>query len=94
MIDQFGEDEAIDLGYVTDKAKGAVKTFLDSVEGCVNNLSTGAIVGIAIAVLAVVLLIAFLTYKCGRSKAATDKKAPLIDIDDKESVHSETSAEV
>ena len=89
MIDQFGEETAIDLGYVTDKAKSTIKTFLDS---CAS-LSTGAIVGIAIAVLAVALLVAFLTYKCGRSKAAADKKAPLIDVNDKESVHSETSAE-
>ena len=87
MVEQFGEEEAIDRGYLTEE-KSAFQTFIDA---CAESLSTGSIVGIAVAVLTVALLIAFLTYKCGKSQGAADKKTPLIDVDDK---HSDTSSDV
>ena len=87
MIAQFGEDEAIDRGYVAGE-KSAFQTFLDA---CAENLSTGAIVGIAVAVLAVVMFLACLTYKCGKSQGSADKKKPL--IEDIYHSHSDTSSE-
>jgi len=85
MISQFGQKEAANRGYV--EHQSAIKSFLDA---CSDKLTAGAIAGIAIAVAAVVALIAYGTYRIGRSKGSADKKAPLISISDK---HSDTSAE-
>lgn len=79
MISQFGKKEAASRGYI--EQTSLIKSFLDACD----KLSAGAIAGISVAVLAVVALVAYTTYRIGRRSGAADKKAPLIDVSDKNS---------
>ena len=88
MISQFGKKEAADRGYIeeeqtslSESLTSLSESFLDACE----NLSAGAIAGISVGVLAVVALMAYTTYRIGRRSGAADKKAPLIDVSDKNS---------